>query len=200
MRIAYILNYDQIDHPKRPRDGSESSDNRHVAYPGCPPFSHGSMGMELLKSGFDVLPVANSSATLVRNCFGGCLEKSSINTASPYYGPPSTSPSEISSLADLEPDSNIHHGPTTPSPQGSVPEGASPLISPRFTGGPLNTESSCYGPPGSSFSAFSSLPDYESDSSLHHEPTTSTPEESMPEGASPSLSPRLTKGQLSKGL
>lgn len=197
MRIAYILNYDQFDHPKRPGAGSESSDNLHVAYPGYPPFSHGSMGMELLNSGFDVLPVANSNAILELNCFGGCSEESPINTESPYYGPPSTSPSEISSLADLEQDPNIHHSPTTPSPQGPVPGGATPLLSPRSTGGPLNIESPCYGPPGSSFSAFSSLPDYESDLSIHHDPTTSTPQESMPEGASPSLSARLTEGQLS---
>lgn len=198
MRIAYILNYDQIDHPKRPRAGSESSGNRHAAYPGYPPFSHGSMGMELLNSGFDVLPVANSNAILELNCLGGCSEESPVNTESPYYGPPSTSPSEILSLADLEPDSNAHHDPTIPSPQGSVPGGVSPLISPRFTGGPLNTGSPCYGPPGSSFSTCSSLPDYESDSSIHHEPTTSTPQEFVPEGASPSFSPRLTEGQLSE--
>lgn len=121
-----------------------------------------------------------------------------MNSGSPYYGPPSTSPSEMSSLADVESDSNIHHEPTLPSSQRSEPEGASPLISPGFTGQPLNTGSPCYGPPGSPFSAFSSLPDYESDSSIHLQDTTSTTQDSIPEGAGPSLSPGLTEGTLSE--
>lgn len=197
MRIAYILNYDQTDVPKKLRAGSESFGNGHVAYPGFPPFSHGSMGMDLLNSGFDVLPVANSDAKLERICFRDCSEGSPINTGSPYYGPPSTSPSQISSLVDLEEAiSSIHQDPTTSTSQKSMPKAASPSPSPWFTGGPLNTASPDYGPPSTSPSGMSSLPDFESESSIRGDPTTSTPQESVPEDASSLISSWFTGGPI----
>lgn len=201
MRIAYILNYDQIDLSKKLRAGSESPGNRHIVYPGFPPLPHVSRGMDLLNSGFDVLPVANSSANLERNCFQDCSGESPINTASPDYGPPSTSPSQISSLADLEePDSSIHQEPATSTPQESMAEAASLSLSPWSTGGPPKTVSPDYGPPSSPWSDHSSVSKWESRSPalIYNDSTTSSPQGSMPEAQNWPLSPWMTEEYLNE--
>lgn len=117
MRIEFILS-DSTDQPKRFRAGSESPADSHVAYPGHPPFSNNSMGMELMNSGFETLPVARSPAALFRLAFE-CGSRESLDTiGSPDYGPPS-------SVSDT---SSSRH-PTASSPQKDVPEDTIPATS-----------------------------------------------------------------------
>lgn len=120
MRLDHILN-NPAGQFERPRAGSEPPGGPHVAHSGHPPFSHGSMGMSLLNSGFDILPVANENAGLVQDAFGDGSGESLI-TQSPYYGPLSSSSSELSSLPEDVSEPSTYRQTTASSPQDDVPE------------------------------------------------------------------------------
>lgn len=75
----------------------------HVAYAGHPPFSHASMGMLVLNSGFDVLLIANEEAYIEQLSYGN--EDESVASSPTDYDPPSPSSSELSTLQGTPPTS-----------------------------------------------------------------------------------------------
>lgn len=111
-----------------------------IAYPGHPAFSHGSMGMNLLTSGFGSLPVANTGVDKIQNWFGD----EGYNTCS-------------SSASDEEAWEVSAHG--------SVASRSSPFVKEEFVREELTP---CLSPgytPTSASSELSSVPDYGSGSS-----------------------------------
>lgn len=122
------------DQPEGLRAGSEPPPGDfRVVYPGHPPFSHGSMGMGLLNSGFDVLPVANRGAGLTRDVFGDAWDEP-LATVSPDYGPPSSSSFETSSIPDWMSEASTVRQTTATSPQEDFPGDTSSPDSPWVSG------------------------------------------------------------------
>lgn len=111
-----------------------------IAYPGHPAFSHGSMGMNLLCSGFDTLPVANSGVSMIQNCFGEAIEDTCTSSAS--YEEVSEGSFRESVASESSPVAT----------KEIIREEPTPSLSPD------------YAPPSAS-SELSSLPDYESEAS-----------------------------------
>lgn len=133
MSIDYILN-DSADPSKRLRAGFESPGALDVAYEGHLPFAHGPMGMGLLNSGFDILPVAKSAADLVLSGIGHSSGESLVSHESPHYGPPSSFTPDLSSLPDDVSESSTPRLSTASSLAEDEPELTSPATSPWLTG------------------------------------------------------------------